>query len=65
LSAIFCDRSPSATASRTRETSIVGRTRSSISWFTDPSESDHEPFAPLIRARSVIRPSRPITLLTR
>ena len=34
-------------------------------WFTEPSESDHEPFAPFIRARSVIRPSRPITLLTR
>ena len=31
VSCIFCERSPSATASMTRATSVVGRTRSSIS----------------------------------
>ena len=31
VSCIFCERSPSATASITRATSVVGRTRSSIS----------------------------------
>ncbi len=31
LSAIFCERSPWATASMTRATSVVGRTRSSMS----------------------------------
>ena len=62
---IFWERSPSATASSTRETSIVGRTRSSIIELTDSTDCAQVPFAPLSCARSVIRPSRPITLLTR
>ncbi len=62
---IFCDRSPSATASRTRATSIVGRTRSSIIVLIESTVSFQLPFAPRTVARSVIRPSRPITRLTR
>src|SRR5438034_4946488 len=62
---IFCERSPSATASSTRATSTVGRTRSSIIELTLSMLSRHEPFTPRRCARSVIRPSRPITLLTR
>ena len=58
-------RSPSATASITRATSIVGRARLSISSLTAPTFSAHEPGAPATPARSVIRPSRPTTLLTR
>src|SRR2546425_8608063 len=65
LSDIFWERSPSATASRTRETSMVGRTRSSIIELTELIDSAHVPFAFLNCARSVIRPSRPMTLLTR
>ena len=62
---IRCRRSPSATASITRATSIVGRARLSISSLTAPTFSAHEPGAPATPARSVIRPSRPTTLLTR
>ncbi len=62
---IFCDRSPSATASRTRETSMVGRTRSSIIELTELTDSAQVPLAFFNCARSVIRPSRPMTLLTR
>ena len=62
---IRCRRSPSATASITRATSIVGRARLSISSLTAPTLSAHEPGAPATPARSVIRPSRPTTLLTR
>ena len=61
LSAIFWLRSPSATASITRATSVVGRARSSISAFTDSMLSCHPPGAPPSDARSVIRPSRPTT----
>ena len=43
---IRCDRSPSATASITRATSIVGRARLSISSLTAPIFSAHEPGAP-------------------
>ena len=62
---IRCVRSPSATASITRATSIVGRARLSISSLTAPTFSAHEPGAPATPARSLIRPSRPTTLLTR
>ena len=65
FSDIFCERSPSATASSTRETSMVGRTRSSIIELTESTESAQDPFAFFNFARSVIRPSRPMTLLTR
>ena len=43
---IRCVRSPSATASITRATSIVGRARLSISSLTAPTFSAHEPGAP-------------------
>src|SRR5262249_54639785 len=62
---IFCERSPSATASSTRDTSIVGRTRSSISELTESIASPHEPVTLSSCARSVILPSRRTTLLTR
>ena len=62
---IRCVRSPSATASITRATSIVGRARLSISSLTAPIFSAHEPGAPPRFARSLIRPSRPTTLLIR
>ena len=58
-------RSPSATASITRATSIVGRARLSISSLTAPTFSAHDPGATATSARSLIRPSRPTTLLTR
>ena len=59
-SAIFWLRSPSATATITRATSVVGRTRSSIRPFTEPIVVAHPPSACWSRARSVIRPSRPM-----
>ena len=62
---IRCVRSPSATASITRATSIVGRARLSISSLTAPTFSAHEPGAPAALARSLMRPSRPTTLLIR
>jgi hypothetical protein len=43
LSAIFCERSPSATATMTRATSVVGRTRSSTKALTDSSCVSHVP----------------------
>ena len=60
-SAIFWFRSPSATASITRATSVVGRTRSSISALIDSIDSSHAPPTGPSEARSVMRPSRPIT----
>jgi hypothetical protein len=60
-SAIFCERSPSATASITRATSVVGRTRSSISELIDSTDSSQVPPTGPSEARSVMRPSRPIT----
>ncbi len=65
VSAIFWLRSPAATAVMTRATSVVGRTRSSISALTDSIESAHSPYSPGSAARSVMRPSRPITRATR
>ena len=61
VSAIFWVRSPSATATITRATSVVGRTRSSTSPLTESRAVDHPPWAPSTPARSVIRPSRPTT----
>ena len=58
-------RSPSATASITRATSVVGRARLSINSLTAPTLSAHEPGAAARLARSLIRPSRPTTLLMR
>ena len=60
-SAIFCDRSPSATASITRATSVVGRTRSSIRALIESMLRSHAPRAAPSDARSVMRPSRPTT----
>ena len=60
-SAIFCDRSPSATASITRATSVVGRTRSSIRALIESMLRSHPPRAAPSDARSVMRPSRPTT----
>jgi hypothetical protein len=64
-SSIFCERSPSATASSTRPTSRVGRTRSSISVLTASSFVAHEPSTSVSRARSASFPSRPTAALTR
>ena len=44
-SIMVCDRSPFATASITRATSDVGRTRSPINVLTESTQSSHEPFA--------------------
>src|SRR4051794_1407615 len=63
--AIFSERSPSATASITRATSVVGRTRSSMREFTLSTFSAHAPGTGPSEARSIIRPSRPITRETR
>src|SRR5215208_4966297 len=65
FSCIFWFRSPSATASMTRATSSVGRDRSSIIELTASRLARHEPSAPLIAARSVSFPSRPIVLARR
>src|SRR5438105_100960 len=64
FSAIFWERSPSATASMTRATSVVGRARSSIREFTESRLVPQAPGA-LKVMRSVIRPSRPMTRDTR
>jgi hypothetical protein len=64
-SAIVCDRSPFATAPITRAVSVVGRTRSLISAFTDWSEVAHAPRASPIAARWLMRPSLPTLRLTR
>ena len=64
-SAIFWERSPCATASITRATSDVGRTRSSTMPLTASIDAAHVPCAPGTAARSVRRPSRPTILPTR
>ncbi len=61
VEAIFWVRSPSATATSTRATSVVGRARSSTRPFTASSARAHSPCASPSCARSVMRPSRPIT----
>ncbi len=61
VSAILRSRSPSATASSTRATSVVGRTRSSISAFSDSTLDSQPPPAGPSEARWSMRPSRPIT----
>ena len=65
VSCIFCERSPSATASITRATSVVGRTRSSISVFRAFVVSAQWPTSAGAWARSVRRPSRPMARPTR
>src|SRR5215211_3581887 len=65
VSAIFWDRSPSATALSTRPTSVVGRTRSSIKELIESTLVSQPPAAPGREARSVIRPSRPMILAIR
>ena len=65
LSAIFCERSPSATAPITRATSVVGRTRSSMRALSASTLVPHAPPAPASSTRSVMRPSRPMILPTR
>ncbi|OLE63552.1 MAG: hypothetical protein AUG04_04760 [Deltaproteobacteria bacterium 13_1_20CM_2_69_21] len=57
-SAIFWVRSPSATATSTRATSVVGWTRSAIKALIESTEVFQEPFTSPSDARSVIRPSR-------
>ena len=59
--AILRSRSPSATASSTEATSVVGRTRSSISALSDSTLEFQPPPAAPSEARWSIRPSRPIT----
>src|SRR5690349_18681475 len=60
-SAIFCVRSPSATAISTRATSVVGCTRSAISALMEWTDVFQEPATSPNEARSAIRPSRPTT----
>ncbi len=62
---IFCERSPRATAVMTRATSLVGATRSAMSWLQAAMPVAHEPFAGPTDARSCILPSCPTTLPTR
>ena len=62
---IFCERSPRATAVMTRATSLVGATRSPMSWFTASMLAAQEPFAGPTEARSVMRPSCPTMRPTR
>ena len=61
VSAILRSRSPSATASSTRATSVVGRTRSSISALSDSVLDSQPPPAAPMEARWSMRPSRPTT----
>ncbi len=63
--AIFCDRSPLATAPMTRPTSVVGCTRSSTSSLTESTHICHAPPAPSRRARWPRRPSLPTERLMR
>ncbi len=65
FSSIFCDRSPTATASITRAISVVGRARSSIIPLTASTVCFHAPDAFGTDARSVKRPSRLTTRATR
>ena len=64
-SSIRCDRSPSATASMTRATSVTGRTRSSTSALASSYASAQVPVAFAPSSRSVSRPSRPAVRRTR
>ena len=64
-SAIFCVKSPAATALMTRATSVVGCTRSPMSALIDPMLAAQPPLCSPSDARSVIRPSRPTTRSTR
>ena len=61
VSAILRSRSPSATASSTLATSVVGRTRSSMSALSDSTLDSQPPPAGPSDARWSMRPSRPIT----
>ena len=61
VSAIVWPRSPSATASITRATSVVGRTRSSTRSLIESMLDSQLPPAGPSEARWSIRPSRPIT----
>src|SRR6266404_2583051 len=63
--AIFCVRSPSATALMTRATSVLGCTKPLISELTELTICDHPPVTPRNEAVSVIRPSRLTTRSTR
>ena len=65
VSCIFWERSPSATASITRATSVVGRTRSSIRVLSAAVVSAQCPVLAGACARSVSRPSRPMARPTR
>jgi hypothetical protein len=58
-SAMCWDRSPSATATMTREISVVGRPRSSMSELMARAWSAQAPSTPSSSKRSVSRPSRP------
>ncbi len=58
-SSMVCERLPLATASMTRATSAVGRTRSPISVFTESIDSAQEPAAAATRTRWLIWPSLP------
>ena len=64
-SAMCWDRSPSATATMTREISVSGRPRSSISELTERTLSAQAPSRPSSSSRSVSRPSRPTIRLIR
>src|SRR5207248_3316309 len=64
-SAIFDVRPPSATATSTRATSVVGCTRSAIRALIEAMEVFHEPATSPRVARSAMRPSRPTTLSRR
>ncbi len=63
-SAMFCDRSPLATAPITRAISVVGRTRSSISALTELMMVAQPPPTVGEAARCSRRPSWPTTRLT-
>ena len=64
-SSMRCPRSPSATASITRATSVTGRTRSSTRLLASSKQSAHVPVAPVESSRSCSRPSRPAVRRTR
>ncbi len=64
-SSIFCDRSPSATASMTRATSVTGRTRSSTRLLASSKQPAQVPCAPAGSSRSCSLPSRPTDRRTR
>ena len=64
-SSICWERSPSATASMTRATSVTGRTRSSTSALASSKQPAHVPGAPAGSSRSCSLPSRPTERRTR